>query len=219
MEKIKVSRRRTLTKFLPKESVARNALKGEIEKLWKQLDIPKEDQACFKKYYFDCSNAKASLDVLKAQISLLEKYKAKTFIANEAVERREKYLKELKLFLNKEKLGLKEFAEEVPDKLINLRNSTIAVLSRIRKWRKLMWNPNPFIWNSTNYILKIGKDYEDFLESIMFVKLQIFVADFIFFVPQASMPCIEVSEEDAVYQKVVQRLIPREDEKLFEYLS
>ena len=81
-----------------------------------------------------------------------------------------------------------------------------------------MWNPHPFIWSSENYILKIGKDYEMFLDSIMFVRLQIFIADFIFFVPQSSIPIIESSEEDEVYESIARKLTSSITPQSLEYL-
>jgi len=217
MEEVKGNRRISLTKYLTNEVVLRTALKAKIIKLWKVLNIPKEDQSYFKKHYFGSNKSKESFEALKAQITLLEKYESKTIAVTEAIEKREKCLEELRVFLSKEKLELKEFAVKVPSKLIKLRDATIKVLNRIKKWRKLMWNPQPFIWNSMNYIIKIGRDYEEFLESIMFVRLQIFVADFIFFVPQSSIPAPEVSKDEQIYKHIAHELVPGESEKSLEY--
>ena len=143
---------------------------------------------------------------MKSQLQLLEKYKDKTIKINKCIERREEIIQDLKQFLNKGNLQVEEFAEIIPTKLINLRNATIIVLKMIRKWRRLMWNPQPFMWKSMNYIMKIGKDYEEYFDSVMFIRLQIFVADFVFFIPQPSIPIIDLSEDDIIYQGIADNL-------------
>ena len=69
-----------------------------------------------------------------------------------------------------------------------------------------MWNPQPFMWKSMNYIMKIGKDYEEYFDSVMFIRLQIFVADFVFFIPQPSIPITDLSEDDIIYQGIADNL-------------
>jgi len=184
----------------------------KIEKLWQILSIPVADQVCFKKFYFENQTPDA-LNIVKQQEKLLRKYKEKTVCILREIENRESLLADLNEFLHNENLTLTQFAQNIASKLVLLRKATICVLELIHKWRKLMWDPHPFIWNGQNYISKISQDFDGFLDSIMFVKLQIFVADFIFFVPQASVPIIDPTEEDEFYMQISLELVPTHTEK------
>jgi len=203
---------KSLSRYLSKKVVEKQEYEDTIEKLWLALGIPKTDQTCFRQHYFNNN----SIDSLIDHIHLLEKYRKRTYVVLKRIEVRETLLSDLHLFLHKENLTVKEFTAKIPKKLLQLREATILVLKGIRRWRKLMWSPQAFLWNSENYILKVGKDYEALLDSLMFVKLQIFVADFIFFIPQSEPMIVDMTGEDKIYKDIANKLIIQSPIKDFE---
>ena len=43
-------------------------------------------------------------------------------------------------------------------RLFALRETSLAVIEAIERWRAALWKPLPFVWRDTNYLLKMRDD-------------------------------------------------------------
>ena len=166
------------------------------------LNVPQADRHFFRKYYF----SKTCVKEKQNQLDLLNKYKDRTSIIIQKIDQRETAMTSVKQFLKETETDFCKFECKIVKKLRHFRNISISVLEAIKSWREVMWSPHPFLWNSQNYILKMSKDYSELLDYTLFVRLQPFVSDFIFFLPATlskdSLEIVSSNEEDCTYNRL-----------------
>lgn len=164
-------------------------LKDEIEAIWREKQIPEEQQALFRDCVFSLPKVKAA-GVLAREIEDLKSNTALVQHALYSIATREQSLAtltEMNEYMSKcEDLDtLRELQQECAELLHAHRILTLAVVESVVKWREqmvyaLLMNSSeqalrkartiPFIWHGVNYLLKL-KDDVGFLTNSAFAYL------------------------------------------------
>lgn len=164
-------------------------LKDEIEAIWREKQIPEEQQALFRDCVFSLPKVKAA-GVLARELEDLKSNTALVQHALYSIATREQSLAtltEMNEYMSKcEDLDtLRELQQECAELLHAHRILTLAVVESVVKWREqmvyaLLMNSSeqalrkartiPFIWHGVNYLLKL-KDDVGFLTNSAFAYL------------------------------------------------
>lgn len=164
-------------------------LKDEIEGIWREKQIPEEQQTLFRECVFSLPKVKAA-GVLAREIEDLKSNTALVQHALYSIATREQSLAtltEMNEYMSKcEDLDtLRELQQECAELLHAHRILTLAVVESVVKWREqmvyaLLMNSSeqalrkartiPFIWHGVNYLLKL-KDDVGFLTNSAFAYL------------------------------------------------
>ena len=137
--------------------VKRKAFKEKcvmLLRLWQELKIPKRDREFFFGAY--CGEvSSANMARVESQLKLVLQHRETTINVLKQIASREKHIDILKMKLADVR---NTSPNEVCDLLLNLRQATLEVVMAIVRWRSFLWRPQPFMWERTNYLLKIGSD-------------------------------------------------------------
>jgi hypothetical protein len=134
--------------------------KLRLQMLWEELHIPRREREIFAHSFFYPATP-VNHTHISTQIARLLAHRSGTLAVLKAIEVREAHCHRLRM-LTREDAGLnaEDTRREILATLAAIQEASVEAVEDILTWRRALSLPKPFLWEASNYLLKMESDLE-----------------------------------------------------------